>query len=48
MTQAAQTAADIRNNLAENLDWRFAERDDNAVAQAVYQGQDDRHRAYIG
>lgn len=37
MTQPAQTAADIRNNLAENLDWRFAVRDDNGVAQAVYQ-----------
>ena len=40
MTQHAQTAADIRNHLAENLDWRFAERNDNSVAQAIYQGQE--------
>jgi hypothetical protein len=39
MSKHAQTAADIRNNLAENLDWRFAERDDTQVAQAMYQGE---------
>ena len=39
MRQSAQTAADVRRNLAENLDWRFAERNDQAVAQALHQGQ---------
>ncbi len=39
MNTHAQTAADIRDNLAENLDWRFAERNDIAVAQALHQGQ---------
>jgi hypothetical protein len=39
MSKTAQTAADIRNNLAENLDWRFAQRDDQQVAQAVYGGE---------
>jgi len=39
MNRHAQTAADVRNNLAGNLDWRFAERNDTQVAQAVYQGQ---------
>lgn len=39
MRQSAQTAADIRDNLAENLDWRFAERNDKAVAQSIHQGQ---------
>jgi len=39
MNRSAQTAADVRDNLAENLDWRFAERNDNAVAQSIHQGQ---------
>jgi hypothetical protein len=39
MSKHAQTAADVRNNLAENLDWRFAERNDTQVAQAMYQGE---------
>jgi len=34
-----QTAAEIRENLAEQLDWRFAERDDAAVAQALQCGE---------
>jgi len=34
-----QTAAEIRENLAEQLDWRFAERDDVRVAQALHQGE---------
>jgi hypothetical protein len=34
-----QTAAEIRENLAEQLDWRFAERDDAAVAQALQRGE---------
>ena len=38
MSKHAQPAADVRNNLAENLDRRFAERNDTQVAQAVYQG----------
>jgi hypothetical protein len=33
-----QTAADIRANLVEQLDWHFAERDDQAVAQALASG----------
>ena len=39
MRQSAQTAADVRNNLAENLDWHFAERNDKTVAQSLHQGQ---------
>lgn len=39
MRQSAQTAADVRRNLAENLDWRFAERNDKTVAQSIHQGQ---------
>lgn len=39
MPNHAQTAADVRRNLAENLDWHFAERDDERVAQALYQGE---------
>lgn len=34
-----QTTTDIRHNLAENLDWRFAERNDTAVAQALHGGE---------
>jgi hypothetical protein len=33
-----QTCADLRANLAEQLDWQFAERDDQAVAQALVSG----------
>ena len=33
-----QTAADVRGNLAEQLDWQLAERDDQAVAQALVSG----------
>lgn len=35
---AQQTAAELRANLAENLSWRFAERDDEGVAQALHRG----------
>jgi hypothetical protein len=38
MGKPPQTAAEIRDNLAENLDWRVAERDDLTIAQAVYRG----------
>jgi len=34
-----QTATEIRENLAEQLDWHFAERDDVAVAQALQRGE---------
>jgi hypothetical protein len=39
MGTQVQTAAEIRENLAEQLDWRFAERDDAAVAQALQRGE---------
>jgi hypothetical protein len=39
MGVGVQTAAEIRENLAEQLDWRFAERDDVAVAQALQRGE---------
>jgi len=39
MSKEAQTAAEVRENLVENLDWRFATRDDTAVAQALHAGQ---------
>jgi len=39
MGYTPQTAEDIRHNLAEQLDWRFAERDDQAVAQALHNGE---------
>jgi hypothetical protein len=39
MESRTQTAADIRENLAEQLDWRFAERNDAAVAQALHRGE---------
>jgi hypothetical protein len=38
MDQPQQTADDIRRNLAEQLDWQFAERNDAAVAQALRAG----------
>ena len=33
-----QTTSDVRANLVEPLDWHFAERDDQAVAQALVSG----------
>jgi hypothetical protein len=39
MGTRVQTAAEIRENLAEQLDWRFAERDDAVVAKALHQGE---------
>ena len=33
-----QTTAEIRANLAEQLDWHFAERDDSLIAQALVSG----------
>lgn len=39
MRARRQTAAEIRENLAEQLDWRFAERDDASVAQALQRGE---------
>ncbi len=39
MPHIAQTAGEIRTHLAENLSWRFAERDDQAVAQALHNGE---------
>jgi hypothetical protein len=33
-----QTTTDVRANLAEQLDWHFAERDDSFVAQALVSG----------
>ena len=33
-----QTTAEVQVNLAEQLDWQFAERDDQAVAQALASG----------
>jgi hypothetical protein len=39
MSTRVQTAAEIRENLAEQLDWRFAERDDARVARALHQGE---------
>ncbi len=38
MEQPQQTADDVRRNLAEQLDWQFAERNDAAVAQALRAG----------
>ena len=39
MGSRVQTAAEIRENLAEQLDWRFATRDDVRVAQALHRGE---------
>ena len=39
MPTPQQTQAEIREHLAEQLDWRFAERNDTAVAQALYAGR---------
>lgn len=39
MSKSNLTPAEARRNLVENLDWRFAERNDNEVAQALHQGE---------
>ena len=39
MGQPRQSTAEVQQNLAELLDWQFAERNDQAVAQAIYRGQ---------
>ena len=39
MGQAVQTAQEVHAHLCELLDWQFAERNDQAVAQALYRGQ---------
>ena len=39
MSQHRQTTAEVQQNLAELLDWQFAERKDQAVAQPFYSGQ---------
>jgi hypothetical protein len=39
MSQHRQTTAEVQQNLAELLDWQFAERNDQAVAQALHSGQ---------
>ncbi len=39
MPTPQQTQAEIREHLAEQLDWRFAERNDAGVAQALYAGR---------
>jgi len=38
MAQSPQAAAEVRRQLAEQLDWQFAERNDAAVAQAFRAG----------
>ncbi len=39
MPPSQQSQSEIREHLAEQLDWRFAERNDVAVAQALYGGE---------
>ena len=39
MGQHRQTAEAVHENLRELLDWQFAERNDQAVAQALHSGQ---------
>ena len=39
MGSRVQTAAEIRQHLAEQLDWQFAERNDAAIAQALQRGE---------
>jgi len=39
MGQGRQTAEETQENLRELLDWQFAERNDQAVAQALHSGQ---------
>jgi hypothetical protein len=38
MGQSPQTADDVRRNLAEQLDWQLAERNDGAIAQTLRAG----------
>ena len=37
--QHRQTTEEVHANLSELLDWQFAERNDQAVAQALHRGQ---------
>lgn len=39
MGAKSQTAEEVRRNLGEQLDWHFAERNDEAVAQALQRGE---------
>ena len=39
MGRHRQTTEEVQANLRELLDWQFAERDDQAVAQALHSGQ---------
>lgn len=39
MLNMGQSQSEIRQHLAEQLDWQFAERNDQGVAQALYAGQ---------
>jgi hypothetical protein len=39
MSKHKITPAEARRNLVENLDWRFAERNDHEVAVALHQGE---------
>jgi hypothetical protein len=39
MGQPRQSSEEVHQNLCELLDWQFAERNDQAVAQALYSGQ---------
>ena len=48
MPTQQQTQAEIREHLAEQLDWRFAERNDAAVAQGLYAGACGRRCPYPG
>ena len=48
MGQHRQTAEDTHENLRELLDWQFAERNDQAVAQALYSGARRRYSLRSG
>ena len=39
MGSRVQTAAEVRQHLAEQLDWQFAKRNDAAIAQALQRGE---------
>ena len=39
MPNKRQSQSEIRQHLAEQLDWQFAERNDQVIAQALYAGQ---------
>ena len=39
MRQPRQTVEEVHENLRELLDWQFAERDDQVVAQALHSGE---------